>query len=153
MVSGMPSIVNVDQNNICNIVMENCALYDVTLERDDILGVMETKEEELVPLTDDFISSNCQDIHNRFPKVKRKNLSGKKSNDIATCKYRRSSRSDTWTSCANTRMLSALTDMIWAWLRISSTRYILKCRIQSTGSSSKSWRCTINSSNKLWMNG
>jgi hypothetical protein len=36
---------------------------------------METEEEELVPLTDDFISSECQDIHNRFPKVKRKRLS------------------------------------------------------------------------------
>ncbi len=36
MVSGMPSIVNVDENNICNIIVENCAPYDVTLERDDI---------------------------------------------------------------------------------------------------------------------
>ena len=75
MVSGMPSIVNIDENNICNIIVENCAPYDVTLERDDILGVMETKTEELIPLTDDFISSVCQDIHNRFPKVKRKRLS------------------------------------------------------------------------------
>jgi hypothetical protein len=75
MVSEMPSIVNVDENNICNIIVENCAPYDVTLERDDILGVMETKEDELVPLMDDFISSVSQDIHNRFPKVKRKRLS------------------------------------------------------------------------------
>ncbi len=74
MISGMPSIVNVDENNICNIVVENCAPYDVTLKRDDILGVMETEEEEFVPLTDDFISSVCQDIQNRFPKVKRKRL-------------------------------------------------------------------------------
>jgi hypothetical protein len=73
MVSGMPSIVNIDDNNICNIIVENCAPYDVTLERDDILGVMETEEDELVPLMDDFISSVCQDIH--FPKVKRKRLS------------------------------------------------------------------------------
>ncbi len=55
--------------------VENCAPYDVTLERDDILGVMETEEDELVPLMDDFISSVCQDNHNRFPKVKRKRLS------------------------------------------------------------------------------
>jgi hypothetical protein len=75
MVSGIPSIVNIDENNICNIIVENCAPYDVTLERDDILGVMETEPDELVPLTDDFISSVCQDIHNRFPKVKRKRLS------------------------------------------------------------------------------
>jgi superfamily II helicase len=71
----MPSIVNVDENNIFNIVVENCAPYDVTLERDNIQGIMETEEEELVPLMDDFISSVCQDIHNRFPKVKRKRLS------------------------------------------------------------------------------
>jgi hypothetical protein len=38
MVSGMPSIANVDKNNICNIIIENCAPYNVTLERDDILG-------------------------------------------------------------------------------------------------------------------
>jgi superfamily II helicase len=55
--------------------MENCAPYDVTLERDDILGIMEIEEEELVPLMDDFISSVYQDIHNGFPKVKRKRLS------------------------------------------------------------------------------
>jgi hypothetical protein len=36
MISGMPSIVNVDENNICNIVVENCAPYDVMLKRDDI---------------------------------------------------------------------------------------------------------------------
>jgi len=66
-ISGMPSIVNLDENNICNIVVENCAPYDFTLERDDVLGVMETEEEDLVPLTDDFISSVCQGIHNPFP--------------------------------------------------------------------------------------
>jgi superfamily II helicase len=70
--AGMPAIVNIDENNICSFVVEN---YDVTLERDDIIGVMETEQDELVPLTDDFISSVCQDIHNRFPKVKRKRLS------------------------------------------------------------------------------
>jgi superfamily II helicase len=72
MVSGMPSIVNIDENNICSIVVENCAPYDVTLERDNIIGVMETEQDKLVPLTDDFISSVCQYIS---PKVKRKRLS------------------------------------------------------------------------------
>jgi hypothetical protein len=69
MVSVMPSVVNVD-DNICSIVQENCTLYDVTLERDDILGIMEIEEEGLVLLTHNFISSVCQDIHNRILKVK-----------------------------------------------------------------------------------
>jgi hypothetical protein len=51
MVSGMPSIINVDKNNICSIDLENCAPYNVTLKRDDILGTMETEEEEMVLLT------------------------------------------------------------------------------------------------------
>jgi hypothetical protein len=73
----MPSVVNVDNNNICNLVMENCAPCDVTLEWDDVLGIMEIEEEELIPLTEDLISSVCQDIDSafRFPKVKRKRLS------------------------------------------------------------------------------
>ncbi len=71
----MPSIVNIDKNNICSIVVENWAPYDVRLERDDIIGVMETEQDELVPLMDDLISSVCLDIHNCFPKVKRKRLS------------------------------------------------------------------------------
>jgi hypothetical protein len=71
----MSAIINMDKNNICSIVVENCVPYNVILERDDILGIIEIKEEEMVPLMDDFISSICQDIHNCFPKVKRKRLS------------------------------------------------------------------------------
>jgi len=67
MVSGVPSIISIDEHNICHIVVQNCA----QLDRDDILGIMEIEDEQLVPLTDDFISSVCQDIHDRFPKVKK----------------------------------------------------------------------------------
>ncbi len=65
MVSGMPSIVNIDENNICNIIVENCAPYDVTLERDDILGVMETETDELVPLTEKLL----QNFHTSLDKL------------------------------------------------------------------------------------
>jgi hypothetical protein len=71
----MPSIVLVDENNIHNIVVKICTPDDVILERDYILGIMKIEEEELIPLTDNFISSVCQDIHNCFPKVKKKRLS------------------------------------------------------------------------------
>ncbi len=50
MVLGMPAIINVDKNNICSTVVENCAPYTlVTLEGDDILGIIEIEEEEMVP--------------------------------------------------------------------------------------------------------
>jgi hypothetical protein len=43
MVSSMPSLVSIDDHNICNIVVENCTSYDVTLDRDDILGIIDTE--------------------------------------------------------------------------------------------------------------
>jgi len=49
MVLGMPAIINVDKNNICSTVVENCAPYNVALEGDDILGIIEIEEEEMVP--------------------------------------------------------------------------------------------------------
>jgi hypothetical protein len=105
----MPSIGNVDENNIYNIAVENCAPYDVTLERDDILGFMETEEEELVPLTDHFMSSICQDIHNRFPKVKRKRLSSEETKQRCHLQvpeeFQEHLRTeDAWTFCASIRM-------------------------------------------------
>jgi len=70
-VSGMPPSFQLT-HNICNLVIENCAPYDFTLERGNILGILEIEDKKLVPLTDDFISTICQDC---FPKVKRKRLS------------------------------------------------------------------------------
>jgi hypothetical protein len=55
MISGIPSVLTLDKNNHCRIVLENCALYEVTLERGDILGLIEIEEEELIPLTYDVI--------------------------------------------------------------------------------------------------
>jgi predicted metalloprotease with PDZ domain len=63
---------------------------------------MEIEEEEMVSLADDFISSVCQDIHNRFPKVKRKRLSREESSNDAIYKFWRNSNNVTWTFCAST---------------------------------------------------
>jgi len=71
----MPSVVSIDDNNICRLVQENCAPYDVTLQGRDVLGMMKIEDEDMIPLTDDFISSVCHDIYTCFLKVKRKRLS------------------------------------------------------------------------------
>jgi hypothetical protein len=138
--------VNIDENNICSIVVENCAPYDATLERDDIIGVMETEQDELVPITDDFISSVCQDIHNRFPKVKIFDLPRRRSDGDVTSKFQRKFTTGIWTSCANTRTLSALTNTTWVSPRISNTKSTSRHRIQFTEINSKFQRPTTNSS-------
>jgi len=44
---------------------ENCAPSDLTIERNDLIGILEIEEEELIPFTDDLISSVCIDIHTK----------------------------------------------------------------------------------------
>ncbi len=147
MVSGMPSIVNIDESNICSIVVENCAPYDVTLERDDIHGVMEIEQDELVSLTDDFISSICQDIHNRFPKVKRKRLSREEIKRRCHLQVPEE---------FHERYLDILCkhqDMTWDSPKILSIKSTSKRRIRSTGNNSKSRKPITSSSSKHWMNG
>ncbi len=71
-ISGMPSIVCINENNNCKLIVENCMLCNVTIERSDLIGLLEIEEENVIPLTDEVISSVCTDIYNRFPKSKRK---------------------------------------------------------------------------------
>jgi hypothetical protein len=61
----MPAIISVDQNKNCKVMVENCAPYDLTIERNDLIGILEIEEEELIPFTDDLISSVCIDIHTK----------------------------------------------------------------------------------------
>ena len=75
MVSGMPSIVSIDKNNNCKIVVDNCAPYDVTINRGDILGIMDIETDKLIPMEDSTISAILQDIDKTLPKVPKKKLS------------------------------------------------------------------------------
>ena len=62
MISGMPAVVSIDKNNNCKIVLDNCAPYDVTINRGDILGIMDVEKDELIPMEDSTISAILQDI-------------------------------------------------------------------------------------------
>jgi hypothetical protein len=65
MMSGLPAIVSGDKNNMCKVLIVNFAPYIVTLERNDTKGILETEKEELIPLTDDVISSVWNDIYKK----------------------------------------------------------------------------------------
>ncbi len=151
MISGMPSIMNVDENNICNIVMENCAPYDVTLERDDMLGVMETEEDELVLLTDEFISSVCQDIHNRFPKVERKILSREEIKQ--RCHFQVPEEFQERYLDILCKHQDALSIDKYDLGLAKDFKHKIHLKTQDPGSSSRSRRHITNSPNRHWMNG
>ncbi len=50
--TGVLSLVTIDSNQNCKVVIENCAPYDVTIERNDIMGIIEMEEDKVYPLTD-----------------------------------------------------------------------------------------------------
>jgi len=45
--TGVPSIPPIDENHNCRIIIENCAPYEVTIERSNIMGLVEIKDNEL----------------------------------------------------------------------------------------------------------
>ena len=75
MLSGMPAVVTVDKNNNCKIVIDNCAPYDVIIDRNDILALMDRETEQLQPLEDSVISAILTDIDKKLPKVPKRKLS------------------------------------------------------------------------------
>jgi hypothetical protein len=78
MISGMPAIVFIDKNNNCKIILDNCAPYDVTISRNDILGIMDTEPDAPIPMEDDTISSILQEIEKSCQKCQNKNYQGMK---------------------------------------------------------------------------
>ncbi len=74
MISGMPAIVSIDKNNNCKIILDNCAPYDVTISRNDILGIMDTEPDEPIPMEDSTISAILQNIEKKLPKVPKRKL-------------------------------------------------------------------------------
>jgi hypothetical protein len=71
-------VVSIDKNNNCKLVIDNCAPYDITIDRNDIIGLMDVETEQLQPLEDSVISAILSDIDKKLPKVPKRNLQRRK---------------------------------------------------------------------------
>jgi hypothetical protein len=69
-----PAVVSINENNNFKVMIDNCASYDVTIERNDLMG--------LIPLTDETAGEICAAIKKKIPKIRRAWLSRDK---IARC--------------------------------------------------------------------
>jgi hypothetical protein len=76
----VPSLVCIDNNQNCRIVIENCAPYEVTVERNDIMGIIEIEEDEMYPLRDEAMANICASIKSNIPSTPRMQLT---QDDIA----------------------------------------------------------------------
>ncbi len=74
-ISGMPAWVTLDAYKNCKLIIDNCAPYDITIPRNEILGILEFEQEQCVPLNEDTVASIIADIEQKFPKVPKKHFS------------------------------------------------------------------------------
>jgi hypothetical protein len=74
-ITGVLAIVSIDENSNCQVMVENCAPYEVTIERDDLMGLVEIEDDELIPLTYNTAAQICASIKENIPKYPRTNLS------------------------------------------------------------------------------
>ncbi len=65
--TGVPSLITIDNNQNCKVVIENCAPYDITIERNDIMGIIEMEEDKIYPLTDEATAGICAIIKSNIP--------------------------------------------------------------------------------------
>ncbi len=54
--------------------MDNCAPYDVIIDRNDIIGFMDIEMDPLIPMEDSTIASILSDIDKHLPKVLKRKL-------------------------------------------------------------------------------
>jgi len=72
--TGVPSLVSIDKNHNCKIIIPNCNPYEVTIERNNIMGIVEMEDNELYPLTDDTAAEICASIKSNIPNTPRAKL-------------------------------------------------------------------------------
>jgi hypothetical protein len=65
--TGVPSLVSIDENHNCKIIIKNCAPYQVTIERNDIMGLMEIEDDELYPLMDHTAANIGASVKSNIP--------------------------------------------------------------------------------------
>jgi hypothetical protein len=69
--TGVPSLVSINSNQNCKIIIENCVPYKVTIERNDIMGIV---DDEMYLLTDEAAANICATIKSNIPSTPRINL-------------------------------------------------------------------------------
>jgi hypothetical protein len=118
-VSGMPAVVSIDKNNNCKIIVDNCAPYDVIIDRNDVLGFMDIETDELIPMEDSTIAAILNDIDKHLPKVPKKKLT--KTDIAAMCQM--NTKTAMWTYFINTKKQSVLINTTSALPHITNIKY------------------------------
>jgi hypothetical protein len=67
MLTGVPSLVTIDSNQNCKVIIANCTPYNVNIEMNDIMGIIEMADDRIYPLTDEAAAGICVIIKSNIP--------------------------------------------------------------------------------------
>jgi hypothetical protein len=56
------------------MVIDNCAPYNIVIARNKVLGILEFKPDNCIPMTENSIASIISNIQQKFPKVPKKHF-------------------------------------------------------------------------------
>jgi len=65
----MVPIVTIDKNNNSKVVINNCAPYYITIDRNDVLCIIDLEHYNLTLMEDLVISTLLSEIHEKLPKL------------------------------------------------------------------------------------
>jgi hypothetical protein len=71
----MPRIINIDNSNNYKIFIDNYAPYDITVDRNNVIGIIGQEQETLFAMEDSFILVILSYIKDKLPKVAKKKFS------------------------------------------------------------------------------
>jgi len=72
LISGPFTWISFDNRNPFTIQLQNCAPHEVSLKTGDILDILDTEMDMLIPFSDESLATICEQIHQRLPKFKKR---------------------------------------------------------------------------------
>ncbi len=124
MVSGMPVIVSINKNNNCKFFLDNCAPYDVTISKNDILGIMDAEPDNPIIMEDWTISAILQDLENKLPKVPKRKLTNGKIANKANVNVPEKYKQKNIDNVHKHQQAISVTSMTLVWQQISNKKFI-----------------------------
>jgi len=65
--TGVASLISINENHNCKVIIKNCAPYDVTIERNNIMGIVEIEDDKLYQLMHNTAAKICASIKSNIP--------------------------------------------------------------------------------------
>jgi len=65
----MPAIITIDKNNHLKVIIDNCPPFDITIDINNVLRIIDLEQDYLILMDGCVISSIKSEINDKLPRV------------------------------------------------------------------------------------